>query len=420
MDEVALDRERRIRRALQLLRENTTDKFDDTLTFTAGEHVDPVVAERERELIFGRVPTIVAHSSEIPQPYDFVTLQLPRNKVIVARQPDGGVKTFVNLCRHRGALLEEESFTGCGRARLFSCPYHRWSYNIDGSLRTITRGTTFGDIDKSKQGLIELPTEERHGFIWVVDNANATIDVQNWLGPDMDSILEGYGLADLVAVRAEGFDEPVNWKIMQDAFLDGYHIAYAHPNTAAKHIHTNVMAFEDFGRHCRFIAPRKTIDKWIDVDPPEDESLVPHVTETQFLGPCHTLLKQPDHYQLLTFRPDPVHPDRSYMEMRLMVPPQERTSLTPEKWQRLWDKNWEILLAVLHAEDFPLLRASQTGMGSKDAGTMVMGRNETANQVFHREVRRIMAAADDEIAPPLPAISAGVVAPPVVETPVKS
>ena len=420
MDEVGLDRERRIRRALDLLRNNTTDKFEGTVRFTADEHVDAAVAEAERELIFGRVPSIVAHGSEIPQPYDFLTMQLPRNKVIVARQPDGSVKTFVNLCRHRGALLEEESFTGCGRARLFSCPYHRWSYNIDGTLRTITRASTFGDIDKSEQGLIELPTEERHGFIWVVDAADAAIDVANWLGPDMDSILAGYGLEDLHCVRAEGFDEPVNWKIMQDAFLDGYHIAYAHPNTAAKIIHTNVMAFEDFGRHCRFIAPRKTIDKWIDVDPPEGESLVPYVTETQFLGPCHTLLKQPDHFQLLTFRPDPVHPDRSWMEMRLIVPPQERSGMTEERWTKLWDKNWKILLDVLHQEDFPLLRASQTGMGSKDAGDMVLGRNETANQVFHRELRRLTACEDHEVSPPLPATSVGVTAPPVVESRVTS
>ncbi|HUR72924.1 MAG TPA: SRPBCC family protein [Sporichthya sp.] len=411
MDEVSIDRERRIRRALEHLRNNTTDQVGAPSTFVAAEHTDAGLAERERDLIFGRVPTIACHGSEIPQPYDFLTLQLPRNKVIVARQPDGSVKTFVNLCRHRGALLEEESYNGCGRARLFSCPYHRWSYNIDGTLRTITRASTFGEVDKDHYGLVELPTEERHGFVWVVDSADAGIDVAAWLGPDMDSILAGYGISDLFCVRSEGFDEPVNWKVMQDAFLDGYHIAYAHPNTAAKHIHTNLMAFEDFGRHCRFITPRKTIDKWIDVDPPAGESLVPHVTETQFLGPCHTLLKQPDHYQLLTFRPDPAHADRSWMEMRLMVTPQDRSGMTEERWNSIWDKNWEILLAVLHQEDFPLLRASQTGMASRDAGSMVLGRNEVANQVFHRETRRLLAAADHDVSPPLPPTSVGVAAP---------
>jgi phenylpropionate dioxygenase-like ring-hydroxylating dioxygenase large terminal subunit len=212
----------------------------------------------------------------------------------------------------------------------------------------------------------------------------------------MDQILAGYDLQDLYCVKAEGFDEPVNWKIMQDAFLDGYHIQYAHPNSAAKHIHTNVMAFEDFGKHCRFVAPRKAIDKWIEEDP-GDESLAPYVIETHFVGPNSTLLRHPDHFQLLTFRPDPVHPERSCMEMRLIVPPVEQSGMDEEKWQKLWDKNWEILLAVLHREDFPLLRSSQWAMSSASAGSMLLGRNEVANQVFHRELHRMLAAENSEL-----------------------
>ncbi|AIJ23290.1 aromatic ring-hydroxylating oxygenase subunit alpha [Amycolatopsis methanolica] len=386
MNQVETDREDRIRRALHHLREGTTDQWDDVAGFEAREFTDPEVARRERERIFGRVPSIVAHSSEVPKPNDFITLRMPLNNVLIVRQKDGSVRGFVNLCRHRGALLEEQE---SGRCRLFSCGYHRWSYDLDGSLRAITRDNTFGEVDRSKYGLVELPTEERHGFIWMVDSADAKIDVAAWLGPEMDAILAGYDLDGLQCVRAEGFDEPVNWKIMQDAFLDGYHIQYAHPNSAAKHIHTNVMTFEDFGRHCRFVAPRKTIDKWIEDDPGET-SLAAHVTETHFVGPNCTLLRQPDHFQLLTFRPDPSRPDWSRMEMRLIVPPVERSGMDPERWQKLWDKNWEILLAVLHREDFPLLRASQVGMASASAGPMVLGRNEVANHLFHRETRRLV------------------------------
>lgn len=94
--------------------------------------------------------------------------------------------------------------------------------------------------------------------------------------------------------------------------------------------------------------------------------------------------------------------------------------MTEERWAKLWAKNWQILLDVLHSEDFPLLRASQTGMGSKDAGDMVLGRNETANQVFHRELRRLTTCEDHEVSPPLPATSVGVTAPPVVEPRVSS
>jgi phenylpropionate dioxygenase-like ring-hydroxylating dioxygenase large terminal subunit len=369
------------------LRNETTDKFDDVVEFSAREFTDPVLAQQEREFIFGRVPSIVAHGSEIARPYDFMTVQMPRNNVIVVRQKDGGVKAFVNLCRHRGALLEDEEK---GRCRFFSCPYHRWSYDPDGSLRMITHDATFGEIDRKQHGLVELPCEERHGFIWLVDNARASIDVADWLGPDMDSILAGYHLEELECVRSAGFDEPTNWKIMQDAFLDGYHIQYAHPNTAGKIVHTNVMAFEDFGRHFRFIAPRKSIDRWLEEDP-GDLPLDRHVIETHFLLPNSTMLRQPDHFQLLTFRPHPTDPTRSRMEQRLMVPSMDKSGMDEEHWNKLWEKNWQILLAVLHNEDFPLLRNSQRGMASADAGDMLLGRNETANQVFHRETKKLLA-----------------------------
>jgi phenylpropionate dioxygenase-like ring-hydroxylating dioxygenase large terminal subunit len=383
----SLPRQDRIRRALELLRNETTDKFDDVVGFSADEFTDPVLAQQERDLIFGKVPSIVAHGSEIAKPYDFLTVAMPRNNIIVARQKDGGVKAFVNLCRHRGALLEENEK---GRCRFFSCPYHRWSYDPDGSLRMVTRDNTFGQIDRKEHGLIEIPCEERHGFIWVVDNAHAEIDVAAWLGPEMDAILAGYQLDKLVCAKSAGFEEPTNWKIMQDAFLDGYHIQYAHPNTAGKIIHTNVMAFEDFGRHCRFIAPRKSIDRWLEEDP-GDTPLDKYVTETHFLLPNSTLLRQPDHFQLLTFRPDQKDPAKSRMEQRLMVPSIEDSGMEEEHWNKLWEKNWQILLAVLHSEDFPLLRNSQRGMASADAGDMLLGRNETANQVFRRETKKLLA-----------------------------
>lgn len=383
----SLPRQDRIRRALELLRNETTDKFDDVIDFEPGEFTDPVMAKEERDHIFGTVPSIVAHSSELAKPNDFMTVQMPRNNIIVVRQKDGSVKAFVNLCRHRGALLETQEK---GRCRIFSCAYHRWSYDPNGKLRTITRDSTFGEVDRSEHGLIEIPVQERHGFIWVVDNAKASIDVAAWLGPEMDAILAEYKLEDSVCFKAGGFDEPTNWKIMQDAFLDGYHIQYAHPNTAGKIIHTNVMAFEDFGRHCRFIAPRKSIDRFLEEDPGE-QNLDKYVTETHFLLPNSTLLRQPDHFQLLTFRPHPSDPAKSRMEQRLIVPKVEDSGLEPARWERLWTKNWDILLAVLHSEDFPLLRDSQRGMASADAGEMMLGRNEIANQVFRRETRKLVA-----------------------------
>jgi phenylpropionate dioxygenase-like ring-hydroxylating dioxygenase large terminal subunit len=378
-------REDRIRRALTHLRNNTTDEFDHVTSLAPTDYTDPEIATRERNLIFGRVPSIVAHSTELPDPNDFITLALPRNNAIIVRQENGQVRAFVNACRHRGALLEEQPSGNC---RLFSCGYHRWSYNPDGTLRTVTLEHTFGDIDHAQYGLVELPAEERHGFIWVVDSAQASIDVADWLG-EMDAILHEYALQDLVCIESEGFDEPVNWKIMQDGFLDGYHIKYAHPNTAARHIHTNISAFEDLAPHSRWIKPRKTMDRYID-DDPGDSPLDQHVIETHHLMPNSTLLRHPDHFQLLTFRPHRKDPGRSVMEMRLIVPTPDAAGMAEDAWRKRWEKNWDILLMVLHEEDFPLLRNAQVALGSADAGDMILGRNEIANQVFRRETQRLL------------------------------
>jgi phenylpropionate dioxygenase-like ring-hydroxylating dioxygenase large terminal subunit len=225
----------------------------------------------------------------------------------------------------------------------------------------------------------------------MVDRAGAPIDVAAWLGPEMDEILAGYRLGELTAFRYEGFDEPANWKLMQDAFVDNYHIQYAHPNTAGKHIHTNVQTVEDFGRHARMVSPRKAIDRWLEEDPGETD-LGPYVTEGHFLLPNSTLLRQPDdHFELLTFRPHPADPGRCRMEMRLLVSPLEASGMTAERWEHVWEKNWKILLAVLHQEDFPLLRSSQEGLASADAGGMLLGRNEMVNQIFHRELGTLLA-----------------------------
>src|ERR1700744_2313505 len=197
----------------------------------------------------------------------------------------------------------------------------------------------------------------------------------------------------MVRFRQETCDEPANWKIMQDAFLDGYHIKYAHPNTAGKIIHTNILAVEDYGRHARFLSARKTLDRWLEEDT-AGQSLVKDVTESHFVGPNSTLLKLPDHFELLTFRPHPTDPGRSSMQMRMIVPSIADFGRTEQDWEKRWEKNWQILIDVLYEEDFPLLRASQLALQNADIGGMVIGRNEVVNQIFHRETWRLLGAGE--------------------------
>ena len=371
---------------VERLRAGTTEMCDEVVELAPAIFADPEVARRERVGVFGRVPFIAAHRSELPAPHDYVAKKLPRNDVVIIRVADGSVRTFVNMCRHRGAELVAE---GDGHCRIFSCPYHGWSYDLDGSLRKITYAESYGEVDTSRLGLVELPCEERHGFIWVVDDPQATIDVAEWLGPATDGFLASYDIGSLECYAHGTFEEPVNWKIMHDAFLDGYHIKFAHPNSAARVVHTNTYVVEDFGSHARFISPRRSLDAWLERDPTPDEDMVNHVMLTHFIGPNCTLLLLPDNIQVLTFYPISDNPAESRMEMRLLVPSQAISGLDEQAFRGKWDKNWHILQTVLAGEDFPILRGIQRSYANATATPSVLGRNEILNQAFHREVAKL-------------------------------
>jgi phenylpropionate dioxygenase-like ring-hydroxylating dioxygenase large terminal subunit len=368
------------------LRAGTTDQLPGEMRLHPSIFIDPDIARAEVDGVFGRVPMIAAHSSELPEPFRYVTKRLPRNEVVLVRLGDQSVRAYVNMCRHRGAqLLTEDS----GHCRVFSCPYHGWSYDLEGCLRRITFSESYGREPGDDLNLVSLPVEERHGFIWVVDSPDAAIDMASWLGPQTDAILASYGMADLHCYRTASFDQPANWKILHDAFLDGYHIKFAHPSSAARVIHTNTYVVEDFGRHCRFASPRKSLDAWLDRDPDPDEPMLRHVMMTHFLGPNCTLLQLEDHFEALTFYPISGDPAESRMEMKLLVPRQEESGLDEQAWQSKWEKNWHILEVVLTGEDFPILRSIQRVYASASATPTLLGRNEVLNQIFHREVKRL-------------------------------
>ena len=380
-------------RLVDHLRSRQTDMMESVLEVDPAVYTDPEIAARERERVFARVPFAVAHCTEIAEPGSFITSRLPNNEAIIVRQHDGGVRALVNVCRHRGSMVEAQE---AGTCKKFQCPYHGWSYNIDGSLKSATHEASFGDFDHLDRGLISLPVEERHGFIWVIDSPGAEIDVAAWFGPTMDAILGSYGIEKHVCVHSGSFDEPANWKVLQDAFLDGYHIQFVHKETAAKMTYTNILTIEDYGRHDRFFSPRKSIQKVLGANGHQlaDEEIQPHINISHGLLPNSTLLCLPDHIQLLTFFPHPSDPGQSRMEIRIIPPRVEDTELDAETWQELWDRNWKINMDILRDEDFPIAHRTQRAVSSVGAGPLIFGRNEVANQVFHRELAKLLEAED--------------------------
>lgn len=380
-----------VERLVGHLRNGTTDLCPDVMQLEARIFSDPVIARQEIDNVFGRVPMIAVHATELSNRSDFVAKRLARNEVVISRGEDDRIRTFVNMCRHRGARLTDDVQ---GHCRRFSCPYHGWSYGTDGSLKSITFPDTFGTVDQSELGLIELPTEVRHGFVWVVDDPDASIDVAGWLGPEMDELLASYHLDEFFSYQPRSFDQPANWKVMHDAFLDGYHIKFAHPNSAGKQIHTNVYFTEERGRHWRFASPRKSIDAWVTGEDVDGPPTLANIIVTHFVSPNCTLLQLDDNFQVLTFYPVSDNPHEARMEMRVLVPRVTADEMDDAGWIAKWDKNWHILEKVLAGEDFPILRDIQRGYASASASNTLLGRNEVLNQAFHRDIEHLREGGD--------------------------
>jgi nitrite reductase/ring-hydroxylating ferredoxin subunit len=296
----------------------------------------------------------------------------------VVRQNDGGVRAFANVCRHRGARVE---FAESGCKRVFSCPYHNWAYGRDGALRGMPHAEGFDGMDRSAYGLVEFPCEVRHGLVWVVPTAGADLDIAATLGAKHDAEVADTGMATSYQVRKETWRLEMNWKIAVDGVQDSYHLCQLHTKTVCNYLEGNITAFDPVGRSWRLVVARKAITEVRDADPDSfdvrDYSLANYT-----VYPGTMLVTEPNHFEIWTIVPDATDPNVSHCTIRLLAPHKPETP----REERILEKNWELLMETLHAEDW-YVTATITGNAAHGQVTeLIYGRNELPGQVFHKMV----------------------------------
>jgi choline monooxygenase len=185
---------------------------------------DPEIAELELSRVFERTWQFAAHVSRLTEPGSYLTATAGRQPVLVLRDHDGQLRAFRNVCRHRGSrLLAGEG--DCGKA--IRCRYHGWTYRLDGELIGVPEARSIPDLDKSALGLFPARVETLAGLIFVnLDIHAAPLADQV---PGLEERLNEYGVADLVPHKPLDGNQPANWKIVADNYLEGYHVPIAHP-----------------------------------------------------------------------------------------------------------------------------------------------------------------------------------------------
>lgn len=364
------------------VRNTTTDQADDLVEYDLSIFSDPDIAKQEREKIFEGLPMMALHSSQVADPGSFVTIQLNRTNAIVTRLKDGSVRALVNACRHRGATVVAEEH---GKRSRFTCPYHGWTYGNDGRLLAISFADSFGMKPCAARDLIELPVEERHGFIWIIENPNVSINVAAHLGESMDQMLEEYDLGRHHCYRSTIFEFDQNWKIMMDGLLDGYHVQFVHGATIRPYFYMNMTATQDHGMHGVFATPRKTIDTILD-DGVGEHPLDRYAVFGNLFSPNSQFILHPHHIEYWTMYQDPKDPGRCRVHLRYLTPQVEYD----EKGREIIEKNWKIAVAAIVNEDVPMGDSIQRSAGYGVKGSTLMGLNEVSNQLFHRAYHHYM------------------------------
>jgi choline monooxygenase len=180
------------------------------------------VLGRERKRIFSRSWQYAGRTDEVAEPGRFVTVDAGGIPVLVVRGRDGELRAFLNVCRHRGSILAQ----GTGRRETIQCPYHAWTYELDGSLRTAPRAD---EVDTEGIALIEASVAGWGPFLFVNPDPDA-MPLHETLGA-LPELLDPSGLRFHARVH---FDIDANWKVAVENFLECYHCATAHPGFAAQ------------------------------------------------------------------------------------------------------------------------------------------------------------------------------------------
>jgi Rieske 2Fe-2S family protein len=195
-------------------------------------YTDPAVLELENERIFERQWVYVGRADEIPAPGRFLRRAVGRESVIVVRGRDSVVRGFLNVCRHRGARLCSADEGDAGRT--IRCPYHAWTYGLDGALISAPNWKAMDTVDRAGFGLHEVAVQVWEGLLWVnLSDEPASLDAQ--LRPQIEARLADlaklgrYALGELKLGARVRYEVAANWKLIYENFQECYHCGTIHP-----------------------------------------------------------------------------------------------------------------------------------------------------------------------------------------------
>jgi phenylpropionate dioxygenase-like ring-hydroxylating dioxygenase large terminal subunit len=371
-----------VRRILAHIDAGTTDQGDDWRE-PVENYVNPIRFTAELETLRS-YPSVYLPSAAIPNAGDHaerVSLGVP---LFAIRDRDGRARVFRNACRHRGMALVE----GQGCAHALVCRYHGWTYRLDGSLSHVPHAEAFPDLDMPTRGLVEVDSREVDGLIVIgplqapAPQADAAMAALTDGSPWRDKLLPAARM-----VHVNSTVRAMNWKVLVEQFLEGYHIRTTHKDTFYPLQYDDLNVVERFGPNTRITFPFRNIERLR--DRPESSWTVGHrVTFVYHLFPNVMFVTFPD--QVLLIAIDPVDVDHTTVTMYALVTPETAEKLATIDVGAAGEHS---LLAMGGIEDNEMSEGVQRGLHAGANAFVEFGTHESAIGRFHATLDERLACA---------------------------
>jgi len=329
---------------------------------SASIFTDPARYALEQERVFRRLPVVATLSARLPEPGSVLAHDGYGVPLLLTRDKDGQVRAFLNACKHKGSKVVEDCEPH--KAGRLVCPYHAWTYKLDGQLMGVPRQETFANLDKSTRGLTQLPCKESGGLIWVQLDRHAPADFSSL----SEQVAADFGAMNIPQAHVYGhkrFDLQANWKLVLEPFLEGYHVQRLHAQSIGNMFADVPNVYDRFGRHTRQISGKANFTP--DLLDGDIKNIHDIVTHAYLAFPNTVVVTSPYYISVMIIMPRSA--TRSIVDYFMLT----RTPPDNPKAADLYARSYDLILKVFGTEDFRAAEISQEGLNSGALDDVVYG-----------------------------------------------
>lgn len=315
--------------------------------------LDQARYDLEQEKVFGRFAVPVALSTLVAKPGSVVGLDVYGKALLLTRDKAGKARVFLNACTHKGSKLVEDCESR--KTSKLTCPYHAWTFGLDGALVGVPREETIANFERSERGLVELASKEAGGLVWAMLDRKAT---PNFDGVDA-AMIEDFEALDLPRMHVYGrksFDLKANWKLVQEPFLEGYHVQRLHARSVGPLFADVPNVTTILGLNIRQISGKANYTPdCLDIP---GENIHKSVTHAYLVFPNTVVVTSPYYISVMIIMPR--GPDRTTVDYYMMT----RGAADNAKAEDIYRRSYEMILNVFGNEDFRAAEISQEGLAT--------------------------------------------------------